>query len=204
MFFVPLSQKIKYEVTEDQRVEDGSMYMGSLELHVVGDPERFAPDVRRVFAEIDPNLTPQHIRSFDEQVKIHSSRHTLIARLSSWLGLLALVLASVGLYGVTAYRVARRTSEVGIRMTLGANRRDIVGLILRGAFSQIGLGLLIGIPLVFVVGRMVSSLLFGMGSFSALILTGAIAVLGCCALLATVLPALRAAAIEPIEALRTE
>jgi hypothetical protein len=204
MFFVPLTQKIKYESAEDQRVEDGSMYMGSLELHVAGDPNSFAPDVRRLFSEIDPNLAPQQIRSFDELVKIHSSRHTLIARLSSWLGLLALVLASVGLYGVTAYRVARRTSEVGIRMTLGANRRDIVALILRGAFSQIGLGLLVGIPLVFVVGRLMSSLLFGVGSFSAVILVGAISVLGCCALLATVLPALRAAAIEPIEALRTE
>jgi predicted permease len=204
MFFVPLTQKIKYESAEDQRVEDGSMYMGSLELHVAGDPNSFAPDVRRIFSEIDPNLAPQQIRSFDELVKIHSSRHTLIARLSSWLGLLALVLASVGLYGVTAYRVARRTSEVGIRMTLGANRRDIVSLILRGAFSQIGLGLLVGIPLVFLVGRLMSSLLFGVGSFSALILVGAISVLGCCALLATVLPALRAAAIEPIEALRTE
>jgi predicted permease len=204
MFFVPLPQKIKYETLSDQRVEDGSMYMGSLELHVAGDPDTFASDVRRIMAEIDPNLTPLSIRSFAEQVKIHTSTRTLMARLSSSLGILALVLASIGLYGVTAYRVARRTSEVGIRMTLGATRRDIVALILRGAFSQVGLGLLIGVPLVFLVGRLVSSLLFGVGSFSTLVLVGAISVLGCCALLATVLPALRAAAIEPVEALRTE
>jgi predicted permease len=204
MFFVPLPQKIKYEAQEDNRVEEGSMYMGSIEFHVQGDPDAFAPDVRHVLAEIDPGLTPTSMRSFAEQVKIQSSQQTLIARLSDAFGLVALLLASVGLYGVTAYRVARRTSEVGLRMALGANRRDILSLMLRGAFSQVGIGLVIGIPLAFLAKHWLQHQLFGIAKFDPLSLAFAILVLALCAFLASLLPAGRAAAIEPMKALRTE
>lgn len=204
MFFVPLPQKIIYETQIDNRTEEGSMYMGTIELHVQGDPDSFAPNVRRVLGEIDPNLTPTSIRTFDEQVRIMASAHTLIARLSNAFGIIALLLASVGLYGVTAYRVARRTSEVGLRMALGANRKDILSLMLRGAFSQVGIGLLIGIPLTFLAKHWLQHQLFGISKFDPISLVLAIFVLGICAFVASLLPAGRAAAIEPMKALRTE
>ena len=204
IFFVPLTQKIQYELKEDSRIEDASLYMGSIELHVNGDPDSFAPAVRRVMAQIDPDLTPTSMRSFDEQVSIQTSERTLIARLSSAFGFIALLLASVGLYGVTAYRVAKRTSEVGLRMALGANRKDILSLMLRGAFSQVGIGLLIGIPLALAAKHWLTHQLFGISTFDPLSLVFAIFVLGICALVASLLPAGRAAAIEPMQALRTE
>jgi len=204
IFFVPLTQPIQYQKEEDNRIEQASLYMGSIELHVGGDADSFAPAARRVMAEIDPNLTPTSVRSFDEQVKIQESEHTLIARLSNAFGLIALLLASVGLYGVTAYRVARRTSEVGLRMALGANRSDIVALMLRGAFAQVGIGLLVGIPLCFLAKHWLAHQLYGISAFDPLSLLFAIATLGFCALIASLLPAGRAAAIEPMQALRTE
>lgn len=204
MFFVLLPQKIKYDTPVDNMVEDSSMYMGTIELHVQGDPDSFAAYARRALGEIDPNLSPITIRSFDEQVKILASAHTLIGRLSSAFGFIALLLASIGLYGVTAYRVARRTSEVGLRMALGANRADIVSLILRGAFSQVGIGLIIGIPFCFLAKHWLQHQLFGIGKFDPTSIIVAIAVLGMCALVASLLPAGRAAAIEPMKALRTE
>jgi predicted permease len=204
MFFVPLPQRVHYETPEDTRFEEGSMYLGSIELHVSGDAESFAPTVRRVLAQIDPNLTPTSMRSFDEQMQIETSEHTLIARLSNAFGFIALLLASVGLYGVTAYRVARRTNEVGLRMALGANRSNIVALMLRGAFSQIGLGLLIGIPLSFLAKHWLAHQLFGISAFDPWSFVFAIGTLGTCALVASLLPAGRAAAIEPMQALRIE
>jgi ABC-type antimicrobial peptide transport system permease subunit len=178
--------------------------MGSIELHVQGDPNNIGPEVRRTLLTIDPNLTPLSMRSFDEQVRIQTSEHTLIARLSDAFGLIALLLASVGLYGVTAYRVARRTGEVGLRMALGANRWDIVALVLRGAFSQVGVGLLIGVPLALLAKRWLQHQLYGIAGLDAWGLAVALAALGSCALIASVLPARRAAAIEPMQALRAE
>jgi len=204
MFFVPLTQKVAYATAGDSRVEDGSMYMGSIVLHTIGDPDLLASEVRRALTDVDPNLTPTSIRSFAEQVRIQTSEHTLIARLTDAFGLIALLLASIGLYGVTAYRVARRTSEVGLRMALGANRRDIVALVLRGAFGQVGLGLLLGIPLALLARQWLQHQLFGISGFDPWSLTLAVAVLGVCALVASVVPALRAAAIEPTRALRAE
>lgn len=204
MFWVPLPQKIHYDTAEDNRIEEGSMYMGTIILHVNGDPDNFAPDVRRVLAQIDPNLTPTSMRSFEEQLRIQSNEHTLIARLSNAFGFIALLLASIGLYGVTAYRVARRTSEVGLRMALGANRSNIIALMLRGAFVQVGIGLLLGIPLCFLAKHWLAHQLFGISTFDPWSLLFAVGTLAVCALIASLLPAGRAAAIEPMKALRIQ
>ena len=204
MFFVPLAQTIKYETAVDQMVESASMYMGTLELHVAGDPGSFGPQIRQTLAGVDPNLTPLSINSFEEQIQLRTNQNTLISRLSSAFGLIALLLASIGLYGLTAYQVARRTGEIGIRMALGANRLNILQLVLRGAFLQVAIGLAIGIPLVFLSGKLLASQLYGVGGFDPLVLILAIATLALCALAASILPARRAAIIEPIQALRAE
>jgi ABC-type antimicrobial peptide transport system permease subunit len=114
------------------------------------------------------------------------------------------VLAAIGLYGVTAYTVARRTSEIGIRMALGADRMNVVRLVLRGAFTQVAIGLVIGIPIAIGAGRLMSAQLYQVTSWDPVALFIAIAALAVCAFVASVIPAQRAASIEPVKALRTE
>jgi ABC-type antimicrobial peptide transport system permease subunit len=128
----------------------------------------------------------------------------MIAKLTSLFGLLALLLASVGLYGVTAYSVERRTSEIGIRMALGADRLNVLKLVLRGAFLQIGIGLAIGIPATILGGRAMATQLFGVKPYDPNILLLTTAVLSLAALVAAVVPARRAATLDPMRALRTE
>ncbi len=204
MFFVPLAQTIHYAEADDQRVEAASMYMDTIELLVAGDPNSFQPQIRRLLASVDPNLTAPEISSFGEQIQLRTSDKVMISRLSSLFGLIALLLASVGLYGLTAYQVARRTGEIGIRMALGADRVNILRLVLRGAFLQVAIGLAIGVPLIFLSGKLLANQLYGVGSFNPVIFTLAIAVLAVCALMASILPARRAAGIDPMKALRTE
>lgn len=162
------------------------------------------PQIRQALASIDSNLAPLSITTFDDQIEQRTSENTLISRLSTVFGILALLLASIGLYGLTAYQVERRTGEIGIRMALGANRVNILGLVLRSAFFQVGIGLVIGVPLVFVSGKLLTHELFGVSTFEPLILITAIAVLALCALMASIIPARRAAIIEPVKALRIE
>jgi ABC-type antimicrobial peptide transport system permease subunit len=131
-----------------------------------------------------------------------TSERTLVAELSDAFGAITLLLAAVGLYGVTAYRVARRTSEFGLRIALGATRRDIAGLVIRSALSQIGLGLLIGLPLALAAARALQHQLFGVSPLDVpAVVFGAVVVIGC-GLAASALPARRAAKIAPTEALR--
>jgi ABC-type antimicrobial peptide transport system permease subunit len=118
--------------------------------------------------------------------------------------MLALILASVGLYGVTAYSVARRTGEIGVRMVLGASRGDVLELVLRGALLQLGIGLVIAIPVALAGGRLFSSQLYGVKSYDPVILALAAAILAACALFAGFVPARRAASIDPMRALRME
>ena len=118
--------------------------------------------------------------------------------------MLALILACVGLYGVTAYSVARRTSEIGIRMALGADRASVVGPVLRGALLQLVLGLVLGIPVALAGGRLLGSQLYGVQSHDPIIVALAAVVLTACALLAGFVPARSAASIDPMPALRAE
>jgi ABC-type antimicrobial peptide transport system permease subunit len=157
-----------------------------------------------VLAGIDPNLSIIEMHTFGEQVVRVFNQERVIARLTELFSLLALLLASIGLYGVTAYNIERRTSEIGIRMAVGADRKDIIAMVLRGAFWQVGLGLIIGVPLAIITGRLMASKLYGVGAFNPVILGGAIAALGLCAFIAGLVPARRAASIEPVEALRIQ
>ena len=132
------------------------------------------------------------------------SQQRLIARLTSFFGILSLVLASIGLYGATAYNAGCRTSEIGVRVALGAHRGDIIALVLRGAFLLILLGLFIGLPLTFGVGRFLGHQLYGMSPYNPVVTFVAVLTLGLSALAASLIPAVRASLISPLEALRSE
>ena len=198
-FFLPLLQ-----TPPGDSSRDGSVYIGAIELHVAGKPDNWQPAVRRTLADIDPNLTILSMTSFGEQVARNFNQERLVARLTELFGLLALILACVGLYGVTAYTVARRTNEIGIRVALGAGRRSILTLVLRGALVHVGLGLAIGMPVALAGGRLLAAELYGVKGHDPTILGLATVVLGACAVLAGLLPARRAASIDPMQALRTE
>lgn len=202
MFFVPMTQRVVYAGEIRNKIEESSRYVGSIELHVHGDPDASVSAVRAALADVDPNLPPTSVTSLPELLRITSSERTLLARLSDAFGAIALLLAGVGLYGVTAYRVARRRSEIGLRMALGASRHTIATLVIGGAFRQTGIGLLAGIPLTLLATRALEHQLFGVSPFSVPALAVGAGVVGFCAFLASALPARRASAIAPMEALR--
>ncbi|MGB6133099.1 MAG: ABC transporter permease [Acidobacteriaceae bacterium] len=177
-------------------------YLSTLEIETHGAVPDLDEQVRDRLAELDPNLMVVHFHSFAQQVQLGFSQQNMIVQLTSLFGLVALALAAIGLYGVTAYGVAQRTSEIGIRMALGANRANVQTMVLRGAFRQVGLGLLIGIPAAIEAGRLMSAELYGVGVWNPVVLSVTTAVLGAAALLAAAIPARRAASVEPMEALR--
>ncbi len=160
--------------------------------------------VRQTMAAVDPNLPIILIQTLKEQVAGQFTQQRLLARLTSLFGLLSLVLSSIGLYGVTAYNAGCRISEIGVRMALGANRGHVVALVLRGAFALIVIGLLIGLPLTFALGRFLGSQLYGLNPYNPVITFVAVLVLGLSALIASLIPALRASLISPVQALRAE
>jgi predicted permease len=160
--------------------------------------------VRQALASVDPNLPIISIRTLGEQVAGQFAQQQLIARLTSLFGVLSLVLASIGLYGVTAYNVGCRTSEIGVRVALGANRGAIIRLVLRGAFLLIALGLILGIPLSLATGWVLGSQLYGLNPYNPIVIVTAVVVLGVFALIATLVPAFRASSVSPAQALRNE
>ena len=144
------------------------------------------------------------IRTLRDQVSDQFTQQRLIARLTSLFGVLSLVLASIGLYGVTAHNAGRRAGEIGVRMALGANRGDVVRLVVRGAFGPILARLLIGLPLTWAAGRFMSTQLYGISPYNPVVTLAAVIVLSLSALVASFAPAFRASTISPLQALRSE
>jgi predicted permease len=205
MYFRPLTQRLPGMTDPNEiQAENRSMYINSITLRFRGQPQHVDVMVRGILNDIDPNLTIDDLRSLDDQIGQNLGQERLIARLTMLFGLLALALASVGLYGITSYSVARRTNEIGLRMALGADRTQVLRLVLRGAFTQVILGLAIGIPVALIGGRLIADQLFNLRFYDPLSLAMAIAVLSLATALAGFIPAHRAASIEPMEALRTE
>jgi putative ABC transport system permease protein len=204
MFFLSAVQSVTYDDPRFVSFEDRSHYLNAIELKTQGTVSGLEPQVRRALAQVNPDLAVIDFVSFAEQVQENFSQQAMIAKLTSLFGLLALVLASVGLYGVTAYSVERRTSEIGIRMALGADRLNVLRLVLRGALLQMGIGLAIGIPATILGGRAMATQLFGVKPYDPNILLLTTAVLSFAALVAAVVPARRAATLDPMRALRTE
>jgi predicted permease len=204
LFFVPLAQRIHYDAGLMQTIDDMTHYIEGAVLHIHGSMEGLESEVRHVLSDVDPNLTLLNIQSLQEQVDSNFDQRRAVARMTGLFGVLALLLAAVGLYGVTAYTVERRTSEIGVRMALGADRMNVIRLVLRGAFVQILIGLLIGIPISIACSRLISAQLYQVKGWDPLVLGGSILALTVCAFFASIIPAQRAASINPVKALRTE
>ena len=205
LFFRALSQRYTgYKDPAADAAEQASMFVR----FAILDFRRPETDVetllRRTMAGIDPGLTIDRFASYDSEVAGNFNQERLIARLTSLFGILALLLASVGLYGVMSYFVARRTGEIGVRMALGATRSSVLHLVLRGALTQIVLGLSLGIPAALFAGHLMAGLLYGVSGIDPLALIGATLLLALSATVAGFIPARRAASIDPMHALRTE
>ena len=204
MFYVPLAQTVKYANPMMQRVETQSHFVRGLLLVSDAPPGALEPQVKRALAEVDPNLTVTSVRSLQEQIDRSFDQQRAVASLAGLFGVVALLLAAVGLYGVTAYNVAQRTNEIGLRMALGAAQHNVIALVLQGAFGRVLVGLLLGIPLAVGAGYLLSAQLYGVPFWDPLALGVGAAALALCAFVAAIIPAKRAAAISPMQALRTE
>jgi ABC-type antimicrobial peptide transport system permease subunit len=204
MFYVPLAQYVRYTDRMMQRLELASHTVGAALLVTSVSPGVLEAQLTRTLAEIDPNLTLVSVRTLQQQVDMSFEQERAVASLAGLFGMVALLLAAVGLYGVTAYTVAQRTNEIGVRMALGADRANVVQLVLRGAFSRVLAGLLVGLPLAIGAGRLISSQLYGVSIWDPLALSAAAISLAVCAFFAAIIPASRAASVSPMSALRTE
>jgi len=205
MFFLPAAQWAKYQDNDEVAFENVShLEMGAIEIETVGQLPGFEAQVRHALMQINPNLTVIDFGTFAAQVHDQFAEQELVVQLTSIFGVLALVLAAIGLYGVTAYSVAQRTGEIGIRMALGSDRSGILKMVLRSAFLQAGIGLLIGMPAAILAGHFMAGQLFGVRPWDPEVLVATTAILAAAAFVAAVLPARRAAGIEPMVALRCE
>ena len=204
MFYVPLAQNVNYKQDMMKSVELGSHFIHGIMLVTNTPPGMLEPLLTRTLAELDPNLTLVSVRTMEQQVALSFDQERAVASLAGLFGIVALLLAAVGVYGVTAYTVAQRTNEIGIRMALGADRAKVVQLVLHGAFKRVVVGLLLGLPLAIGAGRLISAQLYGVSSWDPFALMVAASALALSAFFATIIPASRAASISPADALRIE
>src|SRR5579859_7754197 len=204
MFYVPLAQNVDYKQAMMKQIEMGSHFVRAIMLVTKIPPGTLEPLLTKTLAEVDPNLTIISVRTLQQQVEMSFDQERAVASLAGLFGMVALVLAAVGLYGVTAYTVAQRTNEIGIRMALGADRAKVMQLVLTGAFKRVLIGLLLGLPLAVGAGRLISAQLYGVSSWDPLALSVAAGALAICSFFAAIIPANRAASISPMNALRIE
>jgi predicted permease len=205
MFYVPLAQNVDYGPDALlSRIELSTHFVRGVTLETDIPTGTLEPLVKSALADVDPNLTLVNIRTYQEQVELRFDRERAVATLASLFGIVALLLAAVGMYGVTAYGVVRRTAEIGIRMALGADRGKVVRMVLRGASYRVGMGIVVGVPLAVGAGRLISAELYGVTNWDPLALVLAASALAGSAFIAAVIPANRAASISPSSALRTE
>ncbi len=178
-------------------------YLHSLEVRTNIDPAGIVPLVRQAVAEAK-ELPILEVRTLTDQIERSLRSDKRISQLTSFFGLLALLLACIGLYGVMAYGVAQRTNEIGIRTALGANPVQVLWMVLKDGLLLVGLGILVGIPAALASTRLASSLLFGLGVMDPVAMSGAILFLLLVAIVAGLLPARRASNLSPTSALRYE
>jgi len=202
MYFIPMMQRPVN--TKEPIGNDLSLYAGAMVVQTERPMNNMETLAARTLASINPNLAVVKFQTFDQQVSDRFTDERMIARMTMLFGALALLLATIGLYGVTAYTVVRRTSEIGIRMALGAERRGVIAMVMRGAIVQTALGLAIGIPIAFLCVRFVKAQLYEITNADAGVMAIAIITLAAAACVAGMIPARRAASTDPVQALRTE
>jgi putative ABC transport system permease protein len=202
MYFLPEAQTTNFDEAETESREIWSHYLYNVIIWAPGNHPDIQAQVKKALEDVDPNLLTYDIRSYSEI--LHSVGQNMIASMTWLFGTIALVLAAVGLYGVTAYGVEQRTSEIGVRMALGANRGNVVRMVLQSAFLQVGIGVALGIPAAIGAGWAIASQLFGVKPWSPLMLGLATLLLILTAFVAAIIPARRAAAVDPMRALRME
>jgi predicted permease len=198
MFFLPEAQ------AEYSQSNLGSLFLRDIVILTRAESDVPAAFIRQAMAAVDPGMSIISIRTLREKVSSQFTQQRLLARLTSFFGVLSLLLASIGIYGVTAYNAGRRVNEIGVRMAVGATRGHIVQLVVRDAFGLILFGLFMGLPLAFAVGRFLGHQLYGTNPYNPAVVLAAVLVLGFCALIASVVPAFRASRISPLDALRAE
>jgi predicted permease len=204
MFFVALAQTVDYRNALMKRLEFQSHFVQGLLLVTNTPPGTLEPQVKRALAGADPNLTVRTVRTLQQQVDRSFDQQRAVTSLAGLFGIVALVLAAIGLYGVTAYTVAQRTNEIGLRMALGADRGKVVEMVLTGAFRRVAIGLALGLPLAVGAGRLLAAQLYGVQFWDPLALGLAAVSLAACAFCAAIIPAARAASISPMAAMRAE
>jgi len=204
MFWLPEAQTVQYDDPAFVSGETWSHYLYNIVIWAPGNPPGMEERVRKALAEVDPNLVLYGVDPYTKVLSADFQQENMIATLTTLFGVLGLLLAAVGLYGVMAYMVEQRTGEIGIRMALGADRWRVVKMVLRRAFSQVGIGLALGIPGAIGAGRLMKDQLFGVKPWDPVMLVFATLLLALAAVLASVIPARRAAGVEPMVALRNE
>ena len=204
MYYVPEAQTVHFAQPDTESYELWSQDLFNLVLWTHGNPPNLHAQVKQALADVDPNLVFYDVVPYSEVVSGSFSQENAIASLTWLFGAIGLVLAAIGLYGVTAYGVEQRTSEIGVRMALGADRGRVVQMVLKGAFLQVVIGLALGIPSAIGAGYLIASQLFGVKPWDPLVLAAATLTLGLAALVAAMIPARRAAGLDPVVALRME
>jgi predicted permease len=202
MFWIPEAQTIQYDDPAYQSGEIWSHYLYNIVIWAPGNPPGLEDRVRKALAGVDPNLVLYGVDSYTHVLSGDFQQENMIATLTTLLGALGLVLAAIGLYGVLAYTVEQRTSEIGVRMALGADRGRVVKMVLGGALWQLGIGLALGVPMAILAGKLMTDQLFGVKPWDPVMLAAASLLLILAGLVASVVPARRAAGVEPMVALR--
>ena len=204
MFWLPETQTMQYDDPAFASGEIWSHYLYNIVIWAPGNPPGMEERVRKALVSVDPDLVLYGVDPYSKVVSADFQQENMIATLTTLFGVLGLILAAVGLYGVMAYMVEQRTGEIGVRMALGADRRHVVQMVLRNGFSQIGIGLALGIPAAIGAGKLMTRQLFGVKPWDPTMLASATLLLALAALLASLIPARRAASVEPMVALRSE
>ena len=207
MFFLPYLQETAESRARAVAMKvpiDRSHYPQAIEIHTSAAVPALEQDIRRALSEVDRRITVRSMISMEEGIARAFNLERLIARLTIAFGGVALLLACLGLYGVTAYSVARRTREIGLRIAVGGSWQRVVGAIVRSALVQVGAGIAIGLPAAFIMGRALQARLFGVTPYDPLVISAGLALLAGSAAIAAFLPAGRAARMDPVKALRME